>query len=188
MNAGLIDCIDTPKQGNRVPERAAWCADNGVYGKGWPGFDAWWKWLSSHEGLDRCAFAVAPDVVGDAVATLERSAPWLPKIRSLGVPAALVAQNGIESTVIPWDDFDVLFLGGDDDFKLGPIARALTAEAKRRGKSVHLGRCNSAKRFRYARLTGCDSADGTKITFAPDENLPQVLSWVDEANGQGVLS
>lgn len=187
MNAGLIDCIDTPKQGNRVPERANWCADNGVYGKGWPGEDAWWKWLSTHEGLDRCQFAVAPDVVGDAVATLERSMPWLARIRALGVPVAFVAQNGIENTVIPWDDFDVLFLGGDDAFKLGATARRLTLEAKARGKRVHMGRVNSARRMRYARLTGCDSADGTYIAFGPDVNLPTVLAWVREARTQATL-
>lgn len=194
MAAGLLGCIDTPKQGNRVPVGVEWCADNGCGpgkggqpGKGWPGYDAWWKWLSEHDGLDRCAFAVAPDVVGDAAATLERSLPWLPQIRALGVPAAFVAQNGIEDTEIPWDLFDVLFIGGDDDFKLGAIARALTTEAKARGKRVHMGRVNSAKRFRYARLTGCDSADGTYIAHGPDVNLPIALGWIVEARDQGAL-
>lgn len=185
MMAGLLDCIITPKQGNRVPEGAVYCCDNGVYGKGFPGEAAWWAWLQSkvaEYGAERCAFAVAPDVVGDAEATEARSLPWLPQIRSLGVPAAFVAQNGLENRPVPWDAFDVLFIGGDDDFKLGGYAREIAAEAQRRGKVVHMGRVNSTKRFRYA-ATFCDSADGTYIAFGPDVNLPKALAWSD----QGVM-
>jgi hypothetical protein len=41
---------------------------------------------------------------------------------------------------VPWDAFDVLFLGGTTDWKLGPAAADLTAEARRRGLVVHMGR------------------------------------------------
>lgn len=177
MTAGELDCIVTPKQGNRIPDGAWFCADNGVYGKGWPGEDAWWAWL---QGLptERCRFAVAPDVVGDAEATLTRSLPWLPQIRALGIPAAFVAQDGAETVGVPWDQFDVLFIGGTTDWKLGRHARALTVEAKKLGKQVHMGRVNSAQRLRYAAGIGCDSADGTYIAFGPDVNLPKVLGWL----------
>ena len=181
MTAGELGCIVTPKQGNRIPEGAVFCADNGVFGKGFPGEDAWWEWLSSLPA-DRCAFAVAPDVVGDAQATLDRSASWLGPIRSLGIPAAFVAQDGAETVGVPWDQFDVLFIGGSTEWKLGRHARALAAEAKRRGKPVHMGRVNSAQRLRYAAGIGCDSADGTYITFGPDENLPKVLGWLRQTN------
>lgn len=176
MTAGLIDCIVTPKQGNRIPEGAIICADNGCFGKGYPGDDAWYAWLQRLP-VNRVRFAVAPDVVGDAAATTARSAPWLPKIRELGVPAAYVAQDGLEDLVVPWDDFDVLFIGGSTEWKLGGHAAYIVAEAKRRGKWVHMGRVNSAKRYAYAAAIGCDSADGTKIAFGPDVNLPIVLSW-----------
>lgn len=72
------------------------------------------------------------------------------------------------------------FIGGSDGWKLGPHARALTAEAKRRGKWVHMGRVNSLKRFRYAESIGCDSCDGTYLRFGPDKNLPKLLSWVGD--------
>jgi len=187
MNAGLIDAITTPKQGNKMPEQAAWCADNGCFGEGYPGDAKWWAWLERQPNRESCAFAVAPDVVCDAAATLERSLPWLPMIRSLGIPAALVAQNGLEDLDVPWDEFDVLFLGGDDEWKLGPHARRLTAEAKARGKSVHMGRVNSLRRMRYAFAIGCDSADGTCLTRGPDKNLPKVLSWLRDVRHQGGL-
>lgn len=189
MSSGLINMIATPKQGNALPPGVTWCADNGAFGKGFPGDDAWFAWLQTYapEERSRCMFAVAPDVVGDAAATHERSMPWLAKIRALGYPAAYVAQNGLEDLEVPWDEFDVLFIGGDTEWKLGPHARALIAEAKRRGKWVHMGRVNSQRRMQYADAIGCDSADGTYIAFGPDLNLPNVLSWLRATNDQGAL-
>lgn len=178
MRDGLLGYIDTPRQGNRRPDGVTWCADNGRFGKGWPGSAAWWAWLEANAAdAASCAFAVAPDVVGDAAATLAESLPWLPRIRALGYPAAFVAQDGAETVGVPWASFDVLFLGGSTGWKLGPHARALTAEAKARGLRVHMGRVNSERRYRYAATIGCDSADGTYLTFGPDVNLPHVLAW-----------
>lgn len=185
MSAGLIGCIATPKSGNdRVPPNAYWCADNGCFAKGYPGDDAWWAWLEQHAGKERCLFAVAPDVVGDAAATLARSLEWLPRIRSLGVPAAYVAQDGWEDVPPPWDEFDVLFIGGSTEFKLGPVARGAVGEAKARGKRIHMGRVNSERRIRYAAAIGCDTADGTYLVFGPHRNLPDVLAWVRGVNTQ----
>ncbi len=186
MTVGLLDCIVTPKQGNRLPEGAWYCADNGVFGKGYPGEDAWWEWLKTLPP-ERCRFSVAPDVVGNAQATLAASTPWLPRIRGLGMPAAFVAQVGAESVGVPWDEFDVLFLGGTTEWKLGPHARDLTAQAKARGKEVHMGRVNSAARMRHANAIGCDSADGTFIVFAPDQNLPRVLGWLRHVNAPPLI-
>ena len=186
MTAGLLDCIVTPLQGNRLPDGATLVADNGAYGKGFPGAAKWFEWLSSLPA-DRVRFAVAPDVVADAQATLDRSLPWLPRIRALGIPAALVAQDGLETLDVPWDEFDVLFIGGTTGWKLGRHARALVAEAKRRGKHVHMGRVNSLTRLRYADHIGCDSADGTYLVFGPDVNLPKLLDWLTAVNDQGTL-
>ena len=180
MQDGLIDCIVTPKQGNRVPD-ATFCADNGKFGEGWPGAEAWFDWLSTLPA-SRCTFAVAPDVVGDAGATLSASVPWLARVRGLGLPVAFVAQDGSESVdMIPWSDFDVLFLGGSTDWKLGPAARGLAAEAVARGKRVHMGRVNSLRRLLYAQQIGCSSVDGTYLIFGPDKNLARLLGWLDVA-------
>lgn len=178
MRAGLLGCITTPAQGNLVPEGSAWCADNGVFGSGYPGDDAWLSWLASRPWpKNRCMFVTAPDVVGDAWRTLSRSVPFLPRIRQLGYPAAFVSQDGIEDTEIPWDAFDALFIGGSDDHKLGPVAVELVNVARSHGKWVHMGRVNSRKRFEYARDLGCDSVDGTFLAFGPDVNLDELLSW-----------
>lgn len=187
MTAGQLGYIDTPAQGNIRPEGVTWCADNGAFSDN---FDEakWWKFLTDNaHRADSCAFAVAPDVVGDAAATLVRSRPWMPRIRALGYPVAFVAQDGLEDLQVPWDEFDALFIGGSTEWKLSQHARRIAAEAKTRGRWVHMGRVNSERRYRYAHLIGCDSADGTYLTFGPNKNLPQLLAWIRYANAQQPL-
>ena len=183
MGQGLIGLIDQPNQNKVTAVNAAhdagatWCADNGCFSDRWD-WRKWWTFLTNNaDRADSCLFAVAPDVVGNAAATLEKSAPWMPQIRTLGYRVAFVAQDGQESLPVPWDEFDALFIGGSTEWKLGPHARELAAEAKRRGRWVHMGRVNSERRYRYAAAIGCDSADGTYLTFGPDVNLPRLLSW-----------
>ena len=183
MSVGLLGCMTTPAQGNQVPDGALYACDNGKFGKGWPGAERWFDWLCrtvERYGPDLCLWAVAPDVPFDAVGTLAESRPWLARIRALGIPAAFAAQDGCENGLLPWDEFDVLFLAGSTEWKVGPIAEQLAREAKARGKDVHMGRVNSRKRLRTADWFGCDSADGTYLAYGPDVNLPRLLAWVDE--------
>lgn len=187
MQRGDLGFIDTPAQGNNRPVGVSWCADNGCFGKGYPGDAGWLDWLVSHRAdRDTCVFATAPDVVGDAAATLERSAPHLSTVRYLGYPVALVGQDGLERLEVPWDSFDVFFIGGSTEWKLGPDAYLLTQEAKARGKHVHMGRVNSFKRLSYAASIGCDSADGTYLTYGPRVNLPKLLGWLHDINKEEV--
>lgn len=164
-----------------------WGADNGCYTQ--PGKysdEGFLHWLSK---LDRkgCLFAVAPDVVGDAQGTVKRSKPMLPRIRDLGYRAAFVAQDGAVEKDLPWRDFDCLFVGGTDQFKLSQPAAACMREAKRRGKWVHMGRVNSYKRIRLAKFLGADSVDGTHLTYRPTQYLPQVLHWLERLEDEPML-
>lgn len=177
MRAGDLGFIATPSQGNRRPPGVAWCADNGCYSNRWDQA-SWWAFLERNAtDAGTCLFAVAPDVVGDAAATLERSRPWLGPIRDLGYRVALVAQDGLEHLETPWQDIDALFIGGSTAWKLGPAARELVAEARARGLWVHMGRVNSQRRYVYAHDIGCDSVDGTFLTYGPRLLLPELLSW-----------
>jgi hypothetical protein len=180
MQRGEFGCIVTPGQGNLIPTGVRWCADNGCYGKGWPGTPNWLNWIERKGDAALCAFAAAPDVVGDAKATLVRSTPLLPLIRRLGLPAAFVAQDGVTPELVPWDGMDVLFIGGTDEFKLGPDAEAIGREAKDRGKWLHMGRVNSIKRLRIAKRMGCDSVDGTYLSFGPDKNTVRMRRFLDQ--------
>ena len=169
----------TPNMGSRIPQGSPWFADTGLFStKGERAFDLekYLGWLRKKDATTNLG-ATAPDKVGDARTTLERSLPVLPQIQALGYTAALVAQDGLEELTVPWDKFDVLFIGGTTEWKLGTAAAGLTREAKARGKWVHMGRVNSYKRFSYAARIGCDSADGTFLAFGPTKNLPRLLSW-----------
>lgn len=182
-----IGYIDTPLQGNVRPADVIWCADNGCFGKGF-NEDRWFSWLEANAGdADTCAFATAPDVVGDAMGSIARSLPWFEPIRSLGYRVAFVAQDGLEDCEIPWHEFDALFIGGSTEWKLGAACREIVAEANRRGKWVHGGRVNSLKRYQYMEAIGCDSVDGTYLTFGPDTNLPKLLGWCDTVDTQAGL-
>lgn len=183
MASGDLGMMCTPGEGKPPNDAQVWAADNGCFGKGYPGDVEYLGWLAKHQGhADRCLFATAPDVVGNAKATLARSKPFFPVIRALGYRVALVAQDGLQHLMIPWDAFDVLFIGGSTEFKLSEDAARLVGEAKQRGKFVHMGRVNSLKRLKYAQAIGCDSTDGTFITFGPDINLPKVLGWLEDVH------
>ncbi len=184
MATGRLGYIDTPAQGNRRPPGVIWCADNGCFGAGYPGDVGWFAWLARQGDAGTCLFATAPDVLCDHQRTYLRADPWLDRIRGLGYRAAFVAQNGARPHKLDWDRFDVLFIGGDDGFKLGPVAREIVGAARSRGKWVHMGRVNSLRRARYADAIGCDSIDGTYLTFGPDVNLPKMLGWMREVNDQ----
>lgn len=159
-----------------------WAADNGCYAAG-DRFDAaaWLLWLDSLP-REQCLFATAPDVVGDAVATLQRSA-YLSLIRRLGFPAAFVAQDGAEDLDLPWVMIDVLFIGGTTRWKLDRAAR-VASQAHERSVPVHMGRVNSLRRLRAAELMGCRSADGTYVGFrarlSADLGEREVGGWLAE--------
>lgn len=152
---------------------ARWAADNECFTLG-KDFDPYrylrFLWRNVHIA-NQCLFATAPDVVGDAATTLARSGPWLRVIRDLGMPAALVAQDGLEALPVPWGEFDALFIGGSTEWKLSGEARYLIAEAKKRSKWVHVGRVNSQKRLAYCIKLGVDSVDGTEWAINPGRGI-----------------
>lgn len=180
----------TPLMGNRPPlARTAWGADNGCFKQphrfSLAGYLAFLEERAAYR--DTCLFATAPDVVGDAVATWERSRPVLPVLRGLGYKAALVGQDGLEHLRIDWDAFDVLFIGGSTQWKLSEAAYALTAEASWRGKWTHMGRVNSLRRLRAAQVAGYDSTDGTFLARSPDLNFWRAAAWIRELDQQESL-
>ncbi len=181
MRAGRIGLIASPRDGHREPG-VRWCADNGSFAGNYKGDGFYLGWLARRDNPELCEFATAPDVLCDPAGTLDLSLPVFPKIRALGLPAALVAQNGLEDMAVPWDEFDCLFLGGGTEWKLGPAAEKLTATAIEHGKRVHMGRVNSFIRLKYAASIGCDTADGTFLAYGPRKNLPQLLRWLDEVD------
>lgn len=188
MMRGTLGCIITPHQGNvSFPDEWDVMADNGCFSSNWQ-FDHWFKWMLDLPRTVR--FVVCPDVYDPSggechTATLERWSKYGQMIERHGHTPAFVCQVGATPRNIP--DAPVFFLGGTTEWKLGQDARAIAAEATRRGCWVHMGRVNSKKRFDTARTMRCDSVDGTYLTFGPDANLPRLLSWVHGAVAEPML-
>ena len=130
--------------------------------------------------MARCLFVAAPDVVGDATATLQKFMRWSTVIRAFGYPVALVGQNGLTATATPWRELDALFIGGDTAWKLGPEARNLIGIARGLGKWAHMGRVNSQRRLRYAESVGVQSVDGSGFSRFPEAMLAKADGWYQQ--------
>jgi hypothetical protein len=189
MQRGQLGCIVTPHQGNTYfPDDWDVIADNGCFSDKWT-HDHWFRWLLDQPRSIR--FAVAPDVFDPTGApthdaTLDRWRDYGPLIRRHGFTPAFVCQVGATPDTVP-ADADVLFLGGTTEWKLSHHASAIVAQAAREGRWVHMGRVNSERRLTAARSMGCNSVDGTYLTFGPDINLPRLLGWLERAEAEPML-
>lgn len=174
-----------PGMGNLPPKDQYWAADTGRFAR--PERytnENYLKWLSKRPYQQNCLFATVPDSVGDAEETLSLSFPMFEPIKSLGYKVAFVGQDGIEALEIPWNKFDVWFIGGTTKWKLSESSYLLAIEAKKRGKWLHMGRVNSLKRMKIANSWGCDSVDGTHLNFGPlEEAKARVNRWLEIVNG-----
>lgn len=184
-----LGSLITPKNRNGMASLLGtglpWAADNGAYS----GLDEarFRRMLARIAGQPRCLFVVCPDVVGDARATLVLFGRWACEVRLSGQPLAFVGQDGATAASVPWGEIGAFFVGGSTEWKLGPAARALVAEAKARGLHAHMGRVNSLKRLRYARDIGCDSVDGSSASMFGDRYIPRFCSWLRRLEEQGTF-
>lgn len=154
-----------------------WLLDNGAFSDSWSE-DVWRAGLErwqAHEAT--CIAAVVPDVVSDAAATLARFAAFAPAVREYGYRVAFVTQDGLSMADVPWSDLDVLFVGGTTQHKLHE-SMPFILEAKRRGKWVHVGRVNSAKRMHQFWIA--DSCDGTSMKIEPSPRYARLYTHAME--------
>jgi hypothetical protein len=136
-----------------------WAADNDAFHN----FDAaaYTRMIDRLAGIPGCLFVTAPDVVGDAAATDALFCQWRDTLAARRLPVGYVAQDGATTSTVPWNRIDAVFIGGSTTWKLGAEARIIAAEAKRRGKWLHMGRVNGPRRMLHAARLGCDSIDGS---------------------------
>lgn len=144
-----------------------WAIDNGVLSGFKP--HIFLALLERFRGVNGCLFVAAPDVVertpsgimGDAAKTLEQFHRWATVIRAFGYPVALVAQDGIRLSDVPWDDLDAIFIGGGDTFKTAKVTRDIVAVARAKGKHAHMGRVAGPQRYWHAQEIGIQSIDSS---------------------------
>lgn len=152
-----------------------WAADNDAFNAAFDE-DEYRAMLARLRGLTGGLFVVAPDVVYDARATLERFERWRPELD--GLPVALAAQDGMRAGDVPWEEIDALFIGGGDRFKLGPDGERLACAARERGRWLHVGRVNSYRRIRYCATIHADSVDGSQWPRWPVTHMRNGLAAV----------
>lgn len=178
-----------PGMGNDTSPLRFWlhAKDNGRFAspETWDAGE-WLEWLArTRDTRDKCLFVTAPDVVGDARDTLDLSLPYLPTIRQLGYRAAFVAQDGFEDHKPPVDAFDVLFIGGRDEWKFSEGGGYAAARwARTHGKPTHQGRVNSERRTLTMLVSLFTSADGTYLKHGPDVNWEKLNGWLDKVRDQ----
>jgi hypothetical protein len=156
-----------------------WAADNQAYTQGFEP-DTFFPWLDSMLPYRaRCLFVPVPDVVGDALATLESFRQWHQHF--IGWPVAFVAQDGQEGFDLPSaENWDTLFIGGTTDWKPGPGALSCIQQAQALNKHIHIGRVNWYRRYwHFASLPGSETwtCDGTRTRF--DGTAKTVSAWAD---------
>lgn len=115
-------------------------------------------------------FIVVPDVVADREVSLARTRAWLPGLLArpdLGAARLLIAiQDGMTFADIEpllANPRVGLFIGGSTEWKLAAI-EPWGRWAKARGRYVHCGRVNTARRIAICAGAGVDSIDGTSAT------------------------
>jgi ribosome modulation factor len=143
--------------------------------------------LQACHGRAGCLFVTAPDVVGDATATLALWPFWSALIRGVGFAPAFVAQDGMTVAQLP-SGVGALFIGGTTTFKLSADARTLVAYAKARELWTHMGRVNTRRRLREAYRWGIDSIDGTSRSMFPQTQVTKDQRWMNEWQQQPALS
>lgn len=185
-----VGVMRTPEMGNVCPPGRLWAADTGAFKRPYDvDFGAYLRWLEKHtdEERSRCLFACTLDVPQNWPNTLARGVPRLRDIRAIGYPVALIVQNGATADQLPWDGCDAIFIGGSTEWKFSAEVDAIVIAANAKGTHTHMGRVNSLRRLRTAKVQGCDSADGTFVAFGPDVNIPRVQKWLSALAAQPVL-
>ena len=140
----------------------AWAADNGCFAQGQRfNMERWLTWVASLTPYnDACLFAVVSDVLQMSKQCWRARCPSFHAFASLA-SLSLSPRTMAGGLPVPWNAFDVLFIGST---RCEHAAR-LVAEAKAPGKGTHMGRVNGLPRRRAAQSINCDTADGTNIAF-----------------------
>jgi hypothetical protein len=71
----------------------------------------------------------------------------------------------MEDLEIPWGEMKAVFIGGGDPWKDSSAAIDIAKTAKTLGLHVHVGRVNTAKRFKLFASIGADTCDGSGVAM-----------------------
>lgn len=158
--------------------------DNGIFSNLWNEKDWFIALIDFLPFRDNCLGCIIPDFLyyspirGDWQKTLKRFYLYHKAVKRLGFKIAFATQDGQPVNLVPWNDIDVLFIGGSNEHKRGLEAEILALEAKRLGKWVHVGRVSSVGSME--KFWGwADSYDGTTFRFEPDKKEEDLIPKMD---------
>lgn len=99
-----------------------------------------------------------PDVPFFGAETLQWWDSWAPRLREYKLPLALVVQNGmsVDDVTARLEPGDVIFVGGDTEWKWSTVAQWATAWPR-----IHVGRVNQPSKLPFLRSLGVESCDGS---------------------------
>jgi hypothetical protein len=166
-----LGVLSSPRRYYLDVEGWRWAADNDAF-SAWDA-DRYRRMIGEIAGVPGCLFVTAPDVVGYWEDTRDLYDQWRPELDALNLPIGYVIQDGQPRDWVPWGEIAALFVGGSTEWKMSDEARHLVADANRLGIWTHMGRVNGHRRVRYAKAIGCDSFDGTSLSWFRDR-------WLDE--------
>ena len=159
--------------------------DNGRY-PAWENETDWIyeDWISllrwTARSGQRPLWALVPDVVGDAPATIDAWNRYSGDVASIlpGVSLAFAAQDGMDPDDVP-GSASVVFIGGTTEWKWQNLHRWTDAFGR-----VHVGRVNGYRGLVACRDLGVESVDGTGWFRGDEGQTRGLIRFLDEeANG-----
>ena len=162
-----------------IHDGALWAADNGAFTKGFQP-QKYFNWLDRMMPYrDECLFVTVPDIVGDAIQTLDNWRHWVRYFD--GWSLAFVAQDGQENLSMP-RGFDTLFIGGSTEWKESQGAIDCIKRAQDMRKHIHIGRVNWKRRYNLFNVLDGSimfTCDGTRTRFdGKDKTLKAWRSYM----------
>jgi len=113
-------------------------------------------WAQSQN--QKAKWAIVPDVIGNAAATIEQWSRYAEDIKSCGIPLAVAVQDGMTREDVR--DLDpapeVICVGGTTDWKWETVEMWIRSFPR-----VHVLRVNSPEKLHYLESLGAESCDGT---------------------------
>jgi hypothetical protein len=136
---------------------------------------AWHKMMMwSQVAHTRPLWAIVPDVIGDAEATLRQWSEYAKIVQDYRAPLALAVQDGMTASDVRNLSIqpEVIAIGGSDEFKWGTV-EMWAGEFSR----VHLLRCNSPSKIYDLEAMGIESCDGTGWMRGDRKRLALLEKW-----------
>jgi len=137
---------------------------------------AWLELISwARMSIQKPMWAVVPDVVGDALKTIEKWFRFSPVVDAAKIKTAFAVQDGMDADDVP-SNADVVFVGGTTAWKWRTAEMWCSTFPR-----VHIGRVNTLEKLWFCERIGAESVDGTGWFRDPSDEtkIPKLIRWME---------